>query len=72
MKNNEIISIIEKDLKAYVNKGGVIKYPFPVSDFAFRNFGLDIQYDEKLFSKYKNKAGMINIKKSVIKPRTIS
>ncbi|MEI0489965.1 nucleotidyltransferase domain-containing protein [Brachyspira pulli] len=66
MKNNEIGKIIEKNLKDYVSKGGIIKYPFPVTDFAFRNFGLDIQYDERLFSKYRNKAGMINIKRSVI------
>ena len=66
MKNNEIAKIIEQNLKDYENKGGIIKYPFPVIDFAFRNFGLDVQYDERLFSKYKNKAGMINIKKSVI------
>ncbi|WP_157154555.1 nucleotidyltransferase domain-containing protein [Brachyspira murdochii] len=66
MKNNEINNIIEKDLKNYISKGGIIKYPFPIIDFALRNFGLDIKYDEKLFSKYKNKAGMINIKKSII------
>ena len=54
MKNNEIAKIIEQNLKDYENKGGIIKYPFPVIDFAFRNFGLDVQYDERLFSKYKN------------------
>lgn len=66
MKNNEIINIVEKNLNDYVNKGGIIKYPFPITDFAIRTFGLNVIYDEKLFSKYKNKAGMINIKKSVI------
>ena len=66
MKNNEIIIIVEKNLNDYVNKGGIIKYPFPITDFAIRTFGLNVIYDEKLFSKYKNKAGMINIKKSVI------
>lgn len=66
MKNSEIENIIEKNLKDYKNKGGIIKYPFPVVDFANRNFGLDVQYNINLFSQYKNKAGMINIKKSVI------
>ena len=66
IKNNEIINIIEKNLKDYTDKGGVIKYPFPVTDFAIRAFGLNVIYDEKLFSKYKTKAGMINIKKSLI------
>ena len=66
MKNSEIIDIIEKNLTNYINKGGIIKYPFPVADFAIRTFGLNVIYDEKLFSKYKNKAGMINIKKSII------
>lgn len=66
MKNSEIENIIEKNLKDYKDKDGIIKYPFPVVDFANRNFGLDVQYNINLFSQYKNKAGMINIKKSVI------
>ena len=37
MKNSEIIDIIEKNLTNYINKGGIIKYPFPVADFAIRN-----------------------------------
>lgn len=36
---------IELDLKKYVEMGGVIKYPFPIEDFAIRVFGLDIQYE---------------------------
>jgi len=37
---------VEIDLKHYSSKGGVIKYPFPIEDFALKTFGLDIQYED--------------------------
>ncbi len=41
------------DRKKYVENGGVIKYPFPIEDFAIKTFGLDIQYEDfyHVFSK---------------------
>jgi hypothetical protein len=35
---------VERDVKMFMDKGGKVKYPFPVEDFALKTFGLDIQY----------------------------
>lgn len=37
---------VESDLAYFVANGGLIKYPFPIEDFALRTFGLDIQYED--------------------------
>jgi hypothetical protein len=41
-----------KDIDDYKAKGGTVKLPFPIEDFALRTFGLDIQYEDfsKVFS----------------------
>lgn len=43
---------VKKDLEVFIDKGGTIKYPFPIDDFALRVFNLDIQYEDfrKIFS----------------------
>jgi len=35
-----------RDCEIYVSKGGKIRFPFPIEDFATRTFGLDIQYED--------------------------
>ena len=42
----EIIDCVEQDLHKYEQLGGIIKYPFPIEDFALKVFGLDIQYED--------------------------
>jgi hypothetical protein len=37
---------VKEDLNLYSEKGGIIKYPFPLEDFALRTFNLDIQYED--------------------------
>jgi len=37
---------VKSDLKIFMKKGGEIKYPFPIEEFALRVFGLDIQYED--------------------------
>jgi len=41
----DIEEVIIRNLAKYVSLGGIIKYPFPVEDFALRTFGLDVQYE---------------------------
>ena len=42
----EIIDCVKQDLQKYEQLGGIIKYPFPIEDFALKVFGLDIQYED--------------------------
>lgn len=42
----DIEEVIIRNLEKYVSLGGIIKYPFPVEDFALRTFGLDVQYED--------------------------
>jgi Zn-dependent peptidase ImmA (M78 family) len=37
---------VDIDQKVFIKKGGEIRYPFPIEDFALRVFGLDIQYED--------------------------
>jgi hypothetical protein len=37
---------VRVDLESYAKKGGQIRYPLPIEDFALRTFGLDIQYED--------------------------
>lgn len=43
---------VKADLEVYARKGGQIRFPFPIEDFALRTFGLDVQYEDfgKLFT----------------------
>ena len=39
-----VIEILNKNLEKYKKIVGHINYPFPIEDYAYKVFGLDIQY----------------------------